>query len=147
MPQYPGQKFDATLQTTSNAVNESSRTMQVELQADNPDGKFVGGTYSQVEFQIPGNPNLVRIPATALMPVNSGVQVAVLDDGNQVTLKPIQLGRDFGNSVEVMAGLNPQDRVIDSPAETLQSGDVVQLPIAASTTSTQAMVPVPTNPN
>jgi RND family efflux transporter MFP subunit len=147
MPQYPGQKFDAILQTTSNAVNESSRTMQVGLQADNPDGKFVGGTYSQVEFQIPGNPNLVRIPATALMPVNSGVQVAVLNDGNQVTLKPIQLGRDFGNSVEVMAGLNPQDRVIDSPSETLQSGDVVQLPTAASTTSTQAMVPVPTNQN
>jgi multidrug efflux pump subunit AcrA (membrane-fusion protein) len=121
--------------------------MQVELQADNPDGKFVGGTYSQVEFQIPGNPNLVRIPATALMPVNSGVQVAVLDDGNQVTLKPIQLGRDFGNSVEVMAGLNPQDRVIDSPSETLQSGDVVQLPTAASITSRQAMVPVPTNQN
>lgn len=82
---------------------------------------------------------MVRIPATALMPVNRGVQVAVLGDGNKAVLKSIQLGRDFGDSVEVKAGLDPQDQVIDSPSETLQSGDVVQLAVAApSSTATQA---------
>src|SRR5712692_10310378 len=136
MPQYPGQKFDATLVTTSNAMNETSRSMLVELQADNPDGKLFGGTYCRVDFQIPGDPNMVRLPATALMPVNRGVQVAVLGDGNKVVLKSIQLGRDFGDTVEVTAGLAPQDRVIDSPPETLQNGDVVQL--AASTPSSTA---------
>ncbi|MDB5366418.1 MAG: efflux transporter periplasmic adaptor subunit [Rhodospirillales bacterium] len=127
MPQYPSQKFDATLVTTSNAVNEMSRSMQVELQADNPDGKLFGGTYCRVDFQIPGDPNMVRLPATALMPVNRGVQVAVLGDGNKVVLKSIQVGRDFGDTVEVTAGLAPQDRVIDSPPETLRNGDTVQL--------------------
>jgi RND family efflux transporter MFP subunit len=112
MPQYPGQKFDATLVTTSNAVNETSRSMLVELQADNPDGKLFGGTYCRVDFQIPGDPNMVRMPATALMPVNRGVQVAVVGDGNKVVLKSIQLGRDFGDTVEVKAGLSPQDRVM-----------------------------------
>jgi RND family efflux transporter MFP subunit len=136
MPQYPGQKFDATLVTTSNAMNETSRSMLVELQADNPDGKLFGGTYCRVDFQIPGDPNMVRLPATALMPVNRGVQVAVLDDSNKVVLKSIQLGRDFGDTVEVTAGLSPQDRVIDSPPETLQAGDTVQ--VAASSTATQA---------
>jgi RND family efflux transporter MFP subunit len=139
MPQYPGGKFDATLVTTSNAMNATSRSMLVELQADNPDGKLLGDTYCRVNFQIPSDPNMVRIPATALIPVNRGVQVAVLGDGNKVALKPIQLGRDFGDSVEVTAGLNPQDRVIDSPPETLQNGDTVQLAAeTSSSSSTQA---------
>jgi RND family efflux transporter MFP subunit len=129
MPQYPGRKFDASLVTTSNAMNATSRSMLVELQADNSDGKLLGGAYCQVEFRIPGDPNMRRIPATALMPVNGGAQVAVFDGGKAV-LKAIQLGRDFGDSVEVTAGLAPQDQVIDSPPETLRSGDVVQLAAA-----------------
>jgi RND family efflux transporter MFP subunit len=144
MPQYPGRKFEATLVTTSNAVNATSRSMLVELQADNSDGKLLGGTYAQVHIQIPGDANTLRIPATALMPVNRGVQVAVLGDGNKVALKAIQLGRDFGDSVEVTAGLAPQDRVIDSPPETLQSGDTVQLAAAvASSTALPAGAPTP----
>jgi RND family efflux transporter MFP subunit len=144
MPQYPGQKFDATLVTTSNAMNATSRSMLVELQADNSDGRLFGGTYARVDFQLPGDPNMVRIPATALMPVNRGVQVAILGDGNKVVLKTIQLGRDFGDNVEVTAGLAPEDRVIDSPPETLQSGDAVQLAAAtASSASAQTGVPSP----
>jgi hypothetical protein len=139
MPQYPGQKFDATLVATSSAISEAARSMVVELQADNKDGKLFGGAYCRVDFQIPGDPNMVRLPATALMPANRGVQVAILGDGNKVVLKAIQLGRDFGDTVEVTAGLSPQDRVIDSPPETLQNGDTVQLATTtSSSTATQA---------
>jgi RND family efflux transporter MFP subunit len=137
MPQYPDQKFEAALVTTSNAINETSRSMLIELQADNADGKLFGGTYCRVDFQVPGNPNMVRLPATALMPVNRGVQVAILGDGNKVVLKAIQLGRDFGDTVEVTAGLSPQDQVIDRPPETLQAGDTVQ--VAPPTTSSTAV--------
>jgi RND family efflux transporter MFP subunit len=144
MPQYPGQTFDATVVTTSNAMNATSRSMLVELQADNSDGKLLANTYCKVEFQIPGDPNTVRLPATALLPVDRGLQVAVLGDDNRAAFKPIQLGRDFGDSVEVTAGLAPQDRVIDSPPETLQSGDMVQpAPATPSSTSTQAQAPIP----
>jgi multidrug efflux pump subunit AcrA (membrane-fusion protein) len=114
----------------------------VELEADNSDGKLLGDTYCKVSFQIPSDPNMMRIPATALIPVNRGVQVAVLGEGSKVALKSIQLGRDFGDSVEVTAGLTPQDRVIDSPPETLQSGDEVQLAVASpSSSSTPAGAP------
>jgi RND family efflux transporter MFP subunit len=148
MPQYPGQRFEATLVTTSNAMNATSRSMLVELQADNPDGKLFGGAYCRVDFEIPNDPNMVRIPATALMPVNRGVQVAVLGEGNKAELKPVQLGRDFGDSVEVKAGLAPQDKVIDSPPETLQSGDAVQVAGAkpsANPTETAQIVPAVAN--
>jgi RND family efflux transporter MFP subunit len=130
MPQYPGQHFDAKLVTTSNAVNTTSRSMLVELQADNSAKKFSPGTYCQVQFQIPGDPNMVQVPATALISGDNGTQVALLDSSNKVVLKSVQIGRDFGDTVEVVAGLSPPDRVIDSPPETLQAGDQVQLAAA-----------------
>jgi hypothetical protein len=61
------------------------------------------------------------------LPANQGAQVAILGKYSAVMLKPVKLGHDFGDNVEVVAGLDPQDRVIDSPPETLQSGDTVQL--------------------
>ena len=127
MPQYAGQQFEATVASIANAMDPSSRSMLIELQADNADGKFFAGVYSQVHFQLPADPNAVRVPATALLPVEQGAQVAVLGNDNTVTLKPVQLGHDFGDSVEVLAGLSPSDRVINSPPETLQTGDNVQL--------------------
>ena len=134
MPQYPGRKFDAILVTTSKALNATSRSLLVELQADNSDGKLLGGAYCRVDFQIPGDPNMVRLPATALMLVNRGVQVAVLGDGNKVVLKSVQLGRDFGDSVEVTAGLSPQNRIIDTPRDT--AGNTVELAAAVTPSST-----------
>jgi RND family efflux transporter MFP subunit len=142
MPQYPGQQFNATLVTTSNQMIEASRSMQVELQADNSDGKLFGGTYCRVDFQIPSDPNVLRLPATALMLSNRGSQVAIVDDNNKVVLKSIQLGRDFGDTVEMTAGLSPQDKVIDSPSETLQAGDTVQVaPPPPPAPATQAATP------
>jgi hypothetical protein len=111
----------------SHAMNPTSRSMLVQLQADNPDGKFFAGAYCQVHFQLPSDPKVMRVPATALVPGNQGMEVAVLGTNNKVQMKPIEIGRDFGDSAEVVAGLSSADRVIDSPPETMQSGDRVQL--------------------
>jgi RND family efflux transporter MFP subunit len=146
VPQFPGRKFDATLVTTSNAINATSGSMLVELQGDNSDGKLLANTYCRVNFQIASDPNMVRIPATALIAVDRGAEVAVLGDGNKVALKSVQLGRDLGDSVEVTAGLAAQDRVIDSPPETLQSGDEVQL-AEATPSSSSTPAGAPTSPN
>src|SRR5712672_2641727 len=131
MPQYPGVQFDATLSHISKAINATSHSMQVELQADNAAGKFFGGSYCNVHFEIPTDANLVRIPSTALVTGNQGTQVATLNSNNKVVLKNIRLGRDLGDSVEVLAGLSPSDRIIDSPPETLTTGDAVR--VAAAT--------------
>jgi hypothetical protein len=131
MPQYPGVQFDATLSHVSKSINASSHSMQVELQADNAAGKFFGGSYCNVHFEIPSDANLVKLPSTALVTGNQGTQVAVLDGNNKVVLKNVQLGRDLGDSVEITAGLSPSDRVINSPPETLAAGDTVR--VAAAT--------------
>jgi RND family efflux transporter MFP subunit len=146
MPQYPGVQFDAAVSHISKAINASSHSMQVELQADNEAGKFFGGSYCNVHFELPIDANLVTIPSTALVTGDQGTQVATLDSNNKVVLKKVQLGRDLGDSVEVIAGLRPSDRIINNPPETLAAGDTVRLaaatpqaaaPASASKTSQQ----------
>src|SRR6267142_2170329 len=131
MPQYPGVQFDATLSHISKAMNASSHSMQVDLQADNAAGKFFGGSYCNVHFEVPNDANLVTIPSTALVTGSQGAQVATLDGNDRVALKKVQLGRDFGDSVEVIAGLSRSDRIINNPPETLAAGDTVH--VAAAT--------------
>src|SRR6266446_574609 len=135
MPQYPGVQFEATLSHISKAINPTSHSMQVELQADNAAGKFFGGSYCNVHFEIPTDANLVTIPSTALVTGNQGTQVATLDSNNKVVLRSVQLGRDLGDSVEVTAGLSRSDRIVNNPPETLTAGDTVRV-----ATATQAGV-------
>jgi RND family efflux transporter MFP subunit len=143
MPQYPGVRFDATLSHISRAMNPASHSMQVELQADNAAGKFFAGSYCNVQFEIPADANLVRIPSTVLVTGNHGTEVATLDSHDKVVLKPVQLGRDFGDRVEVIAGLSPSDRIINNPPETLTAGDTVHVaaatPPAASSASASTL--------
>src|SRR4029077_4050172 len=117
----------ATLSHISKAINPSSHSMQVELQADNAAGKFFGGSYCNVHFEIPTDANLVTIPSTALVTGNQGIQVATLDSNNKVVLRGVQLGRDLGDSVEVTAGLSRSDRIVNNPPETLTAGDTVRV--------------------
>jgi RND family efflux transporter MFP subunit len=143
MPQYPGVQFDATLSHISKAINATSHSMQVELQADNGAGKFFGGSYCNVHFEVPTPANLVAIPSTALVTGNQDTQVATLDGNNKVVLKSVQLGRDLGDSVEVIAGLTPSDRIINNPPETLVAGDAVRVAAATPQASASASSPRP----
>jgi RND family efflux transporter MFP subunit len=139
MPQYPGVQFEATLSHVSKAINASSHSMQVELQADNAAGKFYGGSYCNVHFELPTDVNLVTVPSTALVTGNQGTHVATLDGNDKVVLKTVQLGRDLGDSVEVIAGLTSSDRIINNPPETLAAGDAVRL--AAAQPQAAALAP------
>ncbi|WP_247452585.1 MULTISPECIES: efflux RND transporter periplasmic adaptor subunit [unclassified Bradyrhizobium] len=143
MPQYPGARFEATLSHVSKSINQNSHSMQVELQADNAAGKFFGGSYCNVHFEIPTDANLVKVPATALITGNQGTQIATLDSNDKVVLRSVQLGRDLGDSVEVVAGLSPADRIINNPPETLAAGDAVRVAQATS----QAAAPAPPPPS
>ena len=127
VPQFPGRTFSASVVAVSHMLEANSRTMQVELQADNPGGLLAAGSYCQVSFQVAGGGGALRVPATALIVTPGGDQVAIVGANGRAVLKSVKLGRDFGDSVEVVAGLQAADRVIDSPPETLRNGDAVQL--------------------
>src|SRR5712672_2022584 len=141
MPQYPGARFEATLSHISKSINQNSHSMQVELQADNAAGKFFGGSYCNVHFEIPTDANLVKVPSTALITGNQGTQIATLDSNDKVVLRNVQVGRDLGDSVEVLAGLSPADRIINNPPETLAAGDAVRVAQAASQATAPASPP------
>ena len=136
LPQYPGKVFTAKATTTSRSVNTSSRTLLVELQADNPDGLLQPGTYVEAQLNLPSDPSTMLMPASAILFRQNGLEAAVIGDDDKVTLKKISLGRNLGVQVEVTGGLVPTDRIVDSPPDSLGSGDVVR--IAAS--------PAPANP-
>jgi RND family efflux transporter MFP subunit len=125
LPQYPDRVFKAVVATTSAAINESSRTLLVELHADNTQGLLQPGTYAEVHFDLPDDPHTLRIPASALIFRQDGMQVAVLRPGNHIELRPIKLGKNLGTDVEVLTGLTPEDRVVDSPPDSLANNEVV----------------------
>ncbi len=124
-PQYPGETFPATLVTSSQSASASSRTILVELQAANPDLKLWDGTYARVEFDIPGKAGVYEIPSSALIFRSNGPEVAVVSPDQTVTLKKISIGRNLGNTLEVLSGLQPSDRVVTAPLDTIEAGQKV----------------------
>ena len=123
----PGQKetFQAELVSTSNSLAENSRTALIELQADNRDGKLWPGAFAEVHFHIPADSDTLSVPLTALIFGPHGMTVAALDSDDKVTLKPVAVGRNLGNRVEIASGLSPMDRLVDNALESTQTGDKV----------------------
>jgi RND family efflux transporter MFP subunit len=127
LPEYPGRSFTATLTRSAGAVDPSSGTVLVELQSSNADRALKPGAYAQASFPIHGGGNALTLPPSALMVGQDGTRVAVLRADGRAELRKITIGRDLGKTVEVSAGLSLNDRVIDSPPESLQTGDQVRV--------------------
>lgn len=127
LPQYPGKKFPATVATTAGAIDPISNTLLVELAADNKDNVLTPGTFAQVHFKLPGQPDVMRIPTSALLFRQDGLKVAVLGEDGKVQIRPIEAGRDLGTEMEVLSGLRSNDRVINSPPDSLLAGELVRV--------------------
>ncbi|HMJ27666.1 MAG TPA: efflux RND transporter periplasmic adaptor subunit [Xanthobacteraceae bacterium] len=125
LPQYPDKTFNAVVVTTSRAIDMTSRTLLVELDADNPNDLLQPGTYAQVHFNLPANPDIMHVPTSALLFREHGLEVAVIGQDNKIELKKVTLGRNLGTQIEVLKGLTPSDRVVNSPPDSLSDGDVV----------------------
>jgi Barrel-sandwich domain of CusB or HlyD membrane-fusion len=127
LPQYPDKTFKAMVTTTSSAINTNARTLLVELHADNPKSELQPGAYAQVDFQLPADSNVVRIPTSALVFRQHGMEVATIGPDQKIALKPIELGRNLGVEVEVLKGLTTSDRLVNSPPDSLATGDSVRV--------------------
>ena len=127
LPEYPGRSFDAVLTRTADAVDPASGTVLVELQAANGDHALKPGAYAQVTFPVAGGSNHVQLPASALIVDDKGTRVAVLGSDGKAQFRDVTVGQDNGNQIEIRAGIGPNDRVIDSPPDSLASGDAVRI--------------------
>jgi RND family efflux transporter MFP subunit len=127
LPQFPGRHFKGKLMRTANAIDLASRTLLVEVDVPNPKGELLPGAYAEVHLKIPSNTPAYILPVTALIFQAQGMQVAEVDGNNRVQLKPITLGRDFGNEVEIISGLSGQERIINNPPDSLITGEEVRI--------------------
>ncbi len=127
VPEYPGRIFKASVSRTSGSINGNSGTLLVELSVDNKEGLLTPGSYAEVKFELPENAAIQRVPASALIFRAEGLQLAVVGNDSRVKLVNIVVGRDFGTEVEVAYGIEPNDRVVDSPPDSLESGDLVRV--------------------
>lgn len=128
LPEYPGRSFNATLTSSSGAVDAQSGAVLVQLQADNGDGALKPGAFAQVSFKVTaGSGNGVTLPGSAILYGNDGPTVAVVGGDNRVTVKPVVITQDQGNVVQLSGGVPPADRVIDTPPDAIRSGDRVHV--------------------
>jgi len=126
LPEFPGRSFKGTLVRTSDSIDAASRTLLVEVDVDNRARELLPGAYAEVHFQLPNATRALILPVSALIFRSHGMQAGVLENGHAV-LKTITIGRDFGNEVEVVAGLDPTDSVIINPPDSLVSGELVRV--------------------
>jgi RND family efflux transporter MFP subunit len=132
LPQFPDKTFEANVATTSRSINQSARTLLVELHADNPGGVLQPGSYTEVHFSLPPDPNVVTVPTSALIFRQNGLEVAVIGSDDRIKMKKISIGRNLGSTVEVLSGLVPSDHVVISPPDSLAAGDLVRVASEAS---------------
>lgn len=125
MPQFPGRRFPGKLVRTSQAIDQSSRTLLVEVDVANPTGEILPGAYSEVHLKLPSATSTVVIPVTSLIFRSEGLRVGVVRD-KHAALIPITIGRDFGTTVEVVSGLDPSEKVITNPPDSLVNGQEVR---------------------
>jgi RND family efflux transporter MFP subunit len=127
VPERAGTRYEATIESTSGAVNTATGTTLVQLALDNAKGDLLPGGFANVSFDLPKSSTTLRIPASALIFDQHGLRVATVGEGNKVTLKPITIARDHGASVEVATGLGPDDRVIETPPDGIVDGTLVRI--------------------
>ncbi|HZD50773.1 MAG TPA: efflux RND transporter periplasmic adaptor subunit, partial [Silvibacterium sp.] len=122
----PNEKFAGMIVRNSNSIDLSTRTLNVEVDVDNRDHKLLPGQYAFVHLPIPSSGKSMTLPSNTLLFRAEGLRVGVVRDSH-VQLVPILVGHDYGATVEITSGLNPQDQVILNPSDSLAQGERVQV--------------------
>lgn len=127
LQELPGQKFKGKVARTSESIDPATRTLLTEIDVPNPDGRLLPGSFGQVHFAVPDNVNKVTIPVNAMLFRQEGPRVGVVDQNGVVHLRPISIGRDFGATLEILGGVDPNENIIVNPSDSLEDGQKVQV--------------------
>src|SRR5262249_12947651 len=125
--EFPGQKFTGTVVRTADAIDPATRTMLTEVDVPNHEGRLLPGAYAQVHFAVPIETTRISVPVNVLLFRPEGPRVAVVGIDQNVHLKPVIIGSDFGNKVEILGGLEMSDQIVVNPADSLEDGETVQV--------------------
>ena len=126
LAEFPARKFQGKLVRTAEAINMTTRTLLIEIEVDNPTGTLLTGSYAEVHLKVATQASTLLLPVNTLLFRSEGLRAGVVKDG-KVVLAAVTPGRDFGNQIEIVSGLQPDDQVIVNPPDSLVSGQQVQI--------------------
>ena len=127
VPEHPDKKYEATVESSSQAVTATSGTTLMQLGVDNASAELLPGGYATVRLSLPVNTGVLSIPASALIFDSKGLSVATVGGDNRVTVKPVTIARDLGKTIEIRSGLAADDKIIESPPDGIASGTEVRI--------------------
>ena len=130
LAEFPDRKFQGKLVRTADDINLATRTLLVEIDVNNPTGTLLTGSYAEVHLAVPTQASSFLIPVNTLLFRSEGLRVGIVKDG-KVVLTAVTPGHDFGNQMEIVAGLKANDQVIINPPDSIISGQEVQIVQAA----------------
>ena len=125
--EYPNETFAGKIARDAGAFDPTSRTLLLEIDVPNPDGRLFAGMYGHARFSLPSPTAALLIPDNAILIDAKGQRIVVVDSSNQIHIKPVKLGRDFGTKTEILSGLDPHDRVVQNSADDLHEGMPVSI--------------------
>jgi membrane fusion protein, multidrug efflux system len=131
-PENPGTTFTGKVITTSEAISPLSRTLETELEVDNSENRILPYSFGEVTLKTNTKHPLMTLPANAILFGAQGLQVGVVLPDDTAELHSVQIGRDFGTTIEILGGVSRTDRVIENPSESLVSGIKVRIQNAAA---------------
>jgi RND family efflux transporter MFP subunit len=131
LTELPNRRIAAAVTRTTDAIDANSRTLMVELDVPNPSGDLLPGAYANVHFRLPLNVAPLVIPSSTILFQEAGPQVGVVNARNQVELRKVTLGHDFGDTIQIVSGVRQTDAVIANPSDFLTNG----MPVAVQTAS------------
>ncbi len=127
LQEFPGQKFFGKVVRTAEAIDPTTRTLLTEVDVPNKEARLFPGSIGEVHFAVGSNVNKVTVPVNAMLFRAQGPQVAVVGADKKVQLRPIDIGRDYGTTLEVLGGITPADQIIINPSDSLEDGQQVEL--------------------
>jgi len=122
---HPDQPLQASIKHIAGAIDGATRTLQVEINLPNHEGKLLAGSYAQVTLSAKGGSDRLVVPSNVLLFRPEGTRIAVVDGSGKVTLHTVRLGHDLGNSLEILSGISAQDNLIVNPPDSLADNDMV----------------------
>jgi len=125
--EHPGKRYAAVVAFTAGALDPGSRTLQVELQVENPNHELFPGAYVQVHFDLASKTPVLKLPANAVLFRAQGLLAAAVGADHRVRLKHIVEGRDFGASIEVLSGIDAADDIVINPPDSITDGALVRV--------------------
>jgi RND family efflux transporter MFP subunit len=126
LAEFPGRTFQGTLVRTADAINMTTRTLLIEIDVANPTNTLLTGSYAEVHLKVPSQGSTFIIPVNTLIFRSEGLRVGLVKDG-KATLTPVTPGHDFGNQIEIVAGLKAEDQIIINPPDSIVTGQQVQV--------------------